>query len=111
MLTKDELGKKIRDLRVRKSISQGKLARGIGLKTHAAVSDIERGKTSVSVEQLDAIAQVLGVSVNDILEAEVISQGFNQNRDSSSLSANDQKEMDVATKGFLDHIKSLKNKK
>ena len=97
MLTKEELGKKIRDLRVRKSI--------------AAVSDIERGKTSVSVEQLDAIAQVLGVSVNDILETEVISQGFNQNRDSSSLSANDKREMDVATKGFLDHIKSLKNKK
>ncbi len=111
MLTKEELGKKIRDLRVRKDISQGKLARGIGLKTHAAVSDIERGKTSVSVEQLDAIAQILGLSVNDILESEIISQGFNQHRDSSSLSAYDKKEMDMSTKGFLDYIKSRKNEK
>lgn len=111
MLSKEDLGKKIRDLRVRKGISQSKLARGIGLKSHAAVSDIERGRTSISVEQLNTIAQILDVSMNDILESEVISQGFSQHRDSSSFSANDKKEMDIATKGFLDYIKSQKNKK
>ncbi|MEK7070803.1 MAG: helix-turn-helix transcriptional regulator [Patescibacteria group bacterium] len=66
MITKEELGRKIRDLRSRNNKSQGELGNYLS-KSHAAISDIERGKTELSVSDLNKISQFFGVPVENLL--------------------------------------------
>lgn len=65
-LTKEELGKKIRDLREKNHKSQEELGNHLN-KSHAAVSDIERGKTDLSVSDLTKISQFFEVSMETLL--------------------------------------------
>jgi len=54
-LTKEKLSEKIKELRTSKGASQEELGKVLG-KSHAAISDIERGITDVSVQELSLIA-------------------------------------------------------
>lgn len=65
-ITKEELGKKIRDLREKNDKSQEELGKFLN-RSHAAVSDIERGKTDLSVSDLTKISQFFEVSVETFL--------------------------------------------
>lgn len=64
------LGQRIRQLRMTKGKSQVAMGQYLG-RTHAAMSDIERGKTNITVQDLSKIATFLGVTVNDILQEPV----------------------------------------
>lgn len=66
--TKEELGRKIRDLRFRNNKSQEELGKYLG-KSHAAISDIERGKTELSVSDLNKIAEFFDVPVETLLSS------------------------------------------
>ena len=59
-LSKEALAKKIRRLRESAGKSQGELGLVLG-KSHASVSDIERGITELTVKDLTIIADFLGV--------------------------------------------------
>lgn len=60
MLTKREIGKKIRTARQEKGLSQGQLGSSLQpIRSHAAISDIERGITDVTITDLSAIANRL----------------------------------------------------
>ena len=59
-------GEKIAELRKRKKLSQAKLAKSIGISdTH--LSHVENAKAGMSLETLEATAQVLGVAVEELL--------------------------------------------
>lgn len=57
----------IREAREAAGISQGELAKRIGV-TPGAVSQWEQGTTNPSIHRLKAIAQTLGVTVDELLE-------------------------------------------
>ncbi len=60
MLNSAEIGQRIRTAREEAGLSQEQLGRRLSPpKSHAAVSDIERGKTRVTVSELSRIAVVL----------------------------------------------------
>lgn len=111
MLTKEEIGKKIRDLRVKKAISQGKLAKAIGLESHAAVSDIERGKTNLKITQLNKIADFFEMSVGELLNSEVITAYVSQNRESKDITPEERKKAQRSMDGFLARVEEYKKKK
>jgi Zn-dependent peptidase ImmA (M78 family)/transcriptional regulator with XRE-family HTH domain len=67
-VTQQELGKRIAEARRAKRLSQGELAGRVGL-DQAAVSRIETGSRTVSSLELAELAEVLDVSVLDLLRA------------------------------------------
>src|SRR3989338_8629074 len=66
MLTKKELGFRIRKLREKSGLSQHALGKVLG-KSHAAISDLENGKTDLSVTELLVLAKCLNTPVDFIL--------------------------------------------
>jgi Zn-dependent peptidase ImmA (M78 family)/transcriptional regulator with XRE-family HTH domain len=67
-VTQQELGQRIADARRGKGWTQGQLAERVGL-TQTAVSRIETGTRAVASLELAEMAEVLGVSVLDLLRA------------------------------------------
>lgn len=112
-LTKEELGKKIKDLRVQKGVSQSKLGEALG-KSHAAVSDIENGKTELNASELPVIADFFGVLLSNFLpeQKELPSfSSFIQTRDSKNITPEQKKEADQAAEKFLEHVRKLAQEK
>lgn len=105
MLTKAEIGAKIRHLRQKTNKSQGELGKALG-KSHAAVSDIERGITELTLKDLYAIAHFFDVPVNEFLEGQgqQPSISFAQNRYAKDITPAEKKEADEAIKNFDDFV-------
>ena len=61
-----ELGKKIRELRKKKELTQEELAYKSEL-DYSYINQIENGKRNPSVEAVEKIAKALGVKVQDLL--------------------------------------------
>lgn len=60
MTTNEAVGRRIRQARVEMGWNQAELGRRLAPpRSHAAVSDIERGKTKLDIEELSAVAEVL----------------------------------------------------
>lgn len=103
--SKQELGARIRDLRVKNDISQEELGKVLQ-KSHAAISDIERGKTEVSVNDLSLIAQRFNTSVGEILSSPVQASSGNLpylslSRADRNMSDNDRMRMKKAREEFM----------
>lgn len=67
---KKELGRKIRDLRIQKGMSQEELAKKVGYKStnsRSTINKIEMGKNDISQSKLPLYAKALGVSVGELL--------------------------------------------
>lgn len=69
MLTKKQLGLKIREMRENKGLSQEGLAKKTGL-SRAAVSQVEIGNRYLDVLELAKIADVFGISVDALVRIE-----------------------------------------
>lgn len=61
------LGKRINQLRVEKKLTQEKLALEAGL-NRAYIGYIERGERNPSIETVEKIAKVLGVSLSKLFD-------------------------------------------
>ncbi len=109
MLTKEEIGKRIREYRVKKGKSQAELGKALE-HSHAAVSDIETGKTDVSATDLALIAQFLEVPLTELLREESFSAPYIQARDGKNATSEDKKELDASTEAFRQHIRDLAEK-
>ena len=59
-------GKKLREIRERKGVSQEKLAEMAALH-RTYVSSVERGKRNISLLNIERLAQALGVSLQEIM--------------------------------------------
>ncbi|MFN3405757.1 MAG: helix-turn-helix domain-containing protein [Cytophagaceae bacterium] len=68
----------IRTIRKQKGISQESLAYDLGI-DYSTYGKIERGVISLTIDRLEKIAQILGVSVADIYGWSKSEEGFNQN--------------------------------
>jgi len=64
---KKQLGKKVKELRLRAGYSQEELASRAGLH-RTYMSDIERGKRNVSIENIKKIADALNVDPSELLK-------------------------------------------
>ena len=64
-------GEKLRSLRSRHGMTLKGLAENLGYKTHGYISEIEAGKKAPSVAFLLAVADLFGVSVDDLVKDEV----------------------------------------
>lgn len=109
MLTKEEIGKRIREYRVQKGKSQAELGKALE-HSHAAVSDIETGKTNVSASDLLLIAQFLEIPLTELLKEESSPITYIQARDGKDATAEDKKELDASTEAFRKHIRELAEK-
>ena len=67
MNVKERLGKRINELRIEKSLSQEKLALNANI-DRAYMHLIEKGKTNVSIELIEKIANALEISIRDLFE-------------------------------------------
>lgn len=111
-LSKEALAKKIRRLRESAEKSQGELGLALG-KSHASVSDIERGITELTVKDLTIIADFLGVTVVELL-SESYSQGtasFVQYRDGKDITPEEKREADKSSQDFIKLARELAEKK
>lgn len=63
MFSKEIFAKRVKTLRIKKNIKQPKLGEIVGL-TYTAISDIERGRRTTTMEKLDALANYFEVSVD-----------------------------------------------
>jgi transcriptional regulator with XRE-family HTH domain len=61
-----QLGKRIRDWRTRRGLTQEELAHRAGL-DYSYINQIENGRRNPSVQTIDRIARALGVTANDLL--------------------------------------------
>jgi transcriptional regulator with XRE-family HTH domain len=69
MLSKAEIGAKIRQLRLAKNKTQTDLGQVLKV-SYAAVSDIERGITDLTISDLYAIARFFDVPITEFLQGQ-----------------------------------------
>lgn len=108
-LSKEELGKKIKDLRVQKGVSQSILGDAMGGRSHAAISDIENGKTELNASELPVIADFFGVDLSYFLQTDNAPSSFSyyQARDSKNMTQEQKNEADKSAQAFLEHLRNL----
>jgi transcriptional regulator with XRE-family HTH domain len=63
---KEQLGERIKELRLQKRLTQANFAKEIGYKHPSTISEIESGKKGISAEKIPEIAKVLGVDINSL---------------------------------------------
>jgi transcriptional regulator with XRE-family HTH domain len=61
-----QFGKKVREIRLARKLSQGDVSRRLGLH-RSYISGIERGVRNPSLKVVEKIARALGVKANDLL--------------------------------------------
>ena len=81
MSSKKEIGSRIQRARKEAALTQGELGRLWGGKSHAAVSDVERGETSVTASSLAELAKILEKPVTYFYGEKPSAQYFRGGRD------------------------------
>ncbi len=110
-MTKAEIGNKVRELRIKKGRSQEELGKAL-TRSHAAVSDIERGKTDLSVSDLYIIANFFQVPVTEFLTTNTAEAppNFMHARDAKDITPEEQKIADKFGMEFVKYARELANK-
>lgn len=62
----EKFGKKVREIRLKKQMSQGGLAKILGVHP-TYISGIERGVRNMSLKNIERLAKALGVSIEDLI--------------------------------------------
>lgn len=62
-----QFGKKLREVRIKKKLSQGDVARTLGVH-RSYISGLERGRRNPSLLTVHKVAKALGVSTNELLK-------------------------------------------
>lgn len=63
----EKLGKNLKRLRTKKGITQGDIARSLGV-SRGFVSNIENGKTNPTLATIARLAKAIGVSTDELLK-------------------------------------------
>jgi len=63
----EKLGKNLKRVRTKKSISQGDIARSLGV-SRGFISNIENGKTNPTLETIARLAKVLQISIVELVK-------------------------------------------
>lgn len=67
MLISKRLGTNIKKIRTQKKMSQGDICRALDM-DRGYMSAIENGKKNITIQQLERLAQALGVAVDKLLK-------------------------------------------
>ncbi len=67
MLISKRLGGNIKKIRTQKKMTQGDICRALDM-DRGYMSAIENGKKNITIQQLERLAQALGVSVDKLLK-------------------------------------------
>ncbi|MBP6993837.1 helix-turn-helix transcriptional regulator [Candidatus Woesebacteria bacterium] len=103
-MDKKDIGEKIRQIRMLKRISQGKLGEELG-KSHAAISDIELGKTELTVTDLTKIATFFNIPITEIVGNEARKKGPNvQFRNEKNITKEERQLADEFLNEFRDFL-------
>lgn len=70
MDTKHLLGKRIKELRKKKGLSQEQLAEKVGFETSNSISNVENGYNYPSIQNLEKILKVLGTNFQSVFTFE-----------------------------------------
>ncbi len=62
-----KFGKRVKEIRLRKNLSQGKLAKILDVHP-TYISGIERGLRNLSLRNMEKLAKALGVSMNELIQ-------------------------------------------
>ena len=62
-----KFGKRVREMRLKKGMSQGDLAKILGVHANY-VSGIERGLENMSLRKIEILAKALGISLGKLLQ-------------------------------------------
>ena len=62
-----QFGKKLREIRLKKKLSQGDIARILGVH-RSYISGLERGRRNPSLLTVQKVAKALGVNVGDLIK-------------------------------------------
>lgn len=81
MASKEDIGRRIRQAREEAGMTQAQLGKAWGGRSHAAVSDIERGATGVTASGLAELALILGKSVGSFYGERATAEFFRGGRD------------------------------
>ncbi len=65
-----EIGRQIRKAREATGLTQAELGKLWGQRSHAVISDIERGKVRVAADELTALARILHTDISMLLGLE-----------------------------------------
>ena len=68
------IGQKVKQARENAGVTQMELSKRMGLKANTSIVNIETGKYQPSVESLHRIAQALGITIDNLLPNEWLSQ-------------------------------------
>lgn len=60
------IGMRIRDIRKKKKITQGELARMLGFSGSSAISYIENGQRKLNADKIPKLAESLGITIEEI---------------------------------------------
>jgi transcriptional regulator with XRE-family HTH domain len=100
MNSKEEIGRRIQRARKEAGMTQGDLGRAWGGKSHAAVSDVERGATSVAASSLAELSKILGKPVTYFFGEQPSAQYFRGGRDETGTVVDGK-----ATVDFLQYLR------
>lgn len=77
MITKIEIGNRVRMFRERRGMTQAKLGHDLGYTSHVPIVNIENGKTDVSLVELERIANVLRVPLHNLIPSSPVKRQSN----------------------------------
>jgi len=101
MVSREEVGQRIRRAREQLNLSQAEFGRLLSpSRTHAAVSDMERGKTKLDVEELSALAMLLQKDLSYFFEEEQTTPSILYRRGGRGLVADEQRQTDRSLEAF-----------
>lgn len=105
MTTHLEVGRRVRQAREERGLSQTALGRLLTPpRTHVAISDIERGKTKLDAEELTIFARLLDKSVAYFVESEP-APSVVYRRGERGLSSDWQRQTDGAIEAFKQYAR------
>lgn len=109
MTTREEVGKRIRQAREAVGLSQTELGAAMNRKrSHAAISDMERGTVRLDVEELAEVAKILRTDIQTLLEP---SASVIWRRGEYAQTHDQKQETRQAIEAFQAHARSLATKK
>jgi transcriptional regulator with XRE-family HTH domain len=68
----ENLGFRIKELRIKKGLTQVDFAKRLGYKHPSIISEIESGKKGLSANKLPVVANVLGVDINSLFFTKIV---------------------------------------
>lgn len=118
MINKQDLGFRITEKRKRLGLSQSQLGEMLGT-SHAAVSDIERGKTNLNVEDISKIALLLKTTFEELTftsDLSSLSQSFSSSTQATVAGYRlgkhaGEADIKVAEKSIQDRLAQLRKEK